>query len=292
MALGHDASKDGIYLVIDERNARGGITDRLKVAVGLCYLAQQSGVGFKLIHTAGFDLRDYLLPNEVDWSAEKSDITLVPWRRRELRHFPPQTQFPDFKPGLQYVCRKYVGRNLLEQQKVPNWEQRWRELFWKLFAPSELVRDALQHNGLPERYAVVNARFINALGMFEPASYNSPLPGDEQRRLIDAVLEKVDWCSRDAGVPAIVYSDSAKFLQAAAQSGFATCNPASIGHIMDSGIGDPAILGTFTNFFEMSQAEKVYSIRSVEGFPENCLYRTQYPHYAAIVGDRPFIKVE
>ena len=33
-------------------------------------------------------------------------------------------------------------------------------------------------------------------------------------------------------------------------------------------------------------AEKVYSILHLEGFPQNSLYNTQYPRYAAIIGTR------
>jgi len=65
-----------------------------------------------------------------------------------------------------------------------------------------------------------------------------------------------------------------------------------IGHIMNPRIGRRVELDTFVNFFQMSQADKIYSIRKIEGLPDNCLYTTQYPRYAAIIGDRPFIKVE
>ena len=32
--------------------------------------------------------------------------------------------------------------------------------------------------------------------------------------------------------------------------------------------------------------------RTLEGIPENSLYKSQYPRYAAIIGDRPFIRFE
>ena len=74
----HGECKDGIYLIIDEGNCRCGITDRLKTAVGLCYLARQNGIGFYFIHRAGFDIRDYLVPNNVPGDVECSDFSGAP----------------------------------------------------------------------------------------------------------------------------------------------------------------------------------------------------------------------
>ena len=54
---------------------------------------------------------------------------------------------------------------------------------------------------------------------------------------------------------------------------------------------DLVYLKTFVNFFLLARAEKIYSILHVDGVPENSLYKTQYPRYAAIVGDKPFIRI-
>lgn len=78
----HGECKDGIYLIIDKGNCRCGITDRLKTAVGLCYLARQNGIGFYFIHRAGFDIRDYLVPYKIPWAAELADISRAEPGRR------------------------------------------------------------------------------------------------------------------------------------------------------------------------------------------------------------------
>lgn len=283
--------KDGIFLIMDDSNSRCGITDRLKAAVGLYYIAKQRGADFHLIHTAGFDIRDYLVPNEVPWSAELTDISPLPWHRRRLRYVPPFDDIPELKRGIQYVCRRYIGKNVIEMQQVPEWQKLWRELFRELFSPSERVTAALARERLPERFAVINARFVNALGMNEDVSYNAPFPPREQERIIDAVLAEAAECEKRCDVPAVVYSDSVVFLKAAAERGFHTCDTDGIGHIMNRGVGESVYLKTFVNFFQMARAEAIYSILHVEGLPENCLYKTQYPRYAAIVGDRPFYRI-
>lgn len=71
---------------------------------------------------------------------------------------------------------------------VPNWQEVWRELFWDMFKPTLAVEDALAHSDLPERYAIINVRFINSLGAIEETDYNAPLPDGMQTRLIDFLL--------------------------------------------------------------------------------------------------------
>ena len=288
----HGECKDGIYLIIDKGNCRCGITDRLKTAVGLCYLARQNGIGFYFIHRAGFDIRDYLVPNKIPWAAELSDISRAPWRVKRIEYIPPFYDFPEFTAGKQYVCRKYIGRNIMEQHKVPEWQKIWKDLFWEMFQPSEKVKLALSERKLPDHYAVVNARFVNSLGGFENTSFNKPFSAEMQERIISEVLKKVKQCEEESDVPVIVYSDSAAFLKAASERGFQICDLEGIGNIMNTKIGRRVELDTFVNFFQMSQADKIYSIRKIEGLPDNCLYTTQYPRYAAIIGDKPFIKVE
>lgn len=287
------ASKDGVYLLFDDTNRNQGITDRLKVAVGLCYLARRRRVNFKLIHRAGFDLRDYLKPNKIDWSAELEDIAED---AEYFRYCAPFDQIPDFERGKQYACRDFIGKNVLEIEGVPDWSRVWRELFWEMFTPTALVLDALARNETPERYAVVNARFVNSLGVFEDVPlYNEPFPPETQTRIIEATLAKVEECAvdfaKESDAPIVVYSDSVRFLNAAAERGFLTCDPKGIGHIMNYGVDELVYLKTFVNLFWCAHAEKIYSILYVEGVPEKSLYKTQFPRYAAIIGNKPFVRV-
>ena len=36
---------------------------------------------------------------------------------------------------------------------------------------------------------------------------------------------------------------------------------------------------------------KTFVILHVDGVPEKSLYKTQFPRYAAIIGDKPFVRV-
>lgn len=280
-----------LYFIIDESASFCGIADRLKAAVGLYWVALRNGVGFKFIHTAGFDIRDYLVPNKVQWSAELSDIPILPWKKKQIGYFPPFNGILSLEKNKTYICKRYVGKNIIEMLDVPEWEKVWRGLFNDLFAPSELVRKTVEEYGFPERYVVVNARFINSLEQSENVGYNAPLPPEERNRLIDAVLEKVALCQVGSEDPVIVYSDSVTFLKAAAENGFRICDPDGVGNIMNKGMSDKVKLMTFVNLYHIARAEKIYSILNVEGFPANSLYKLQYPRYAAIIGDKPFVRI-
>ncbi len=283
--------KDGIYLIIDDENSRCGITDRLKTAVGLCYLAREHGIGFRFIHSAGFDIRDYLAPGRTDWSAELSDITAQVSEKEEIRYLAPYTDLPEFRKGRQYICREFIGNNILEKRNVPDWQRVWRELFQDMFVPTDTVRKELEACAMPERYAAVAVRFINSLGHTEEADHNAPFSPEMQEKLIDAVLCRVAECEKQSDAPVVVYSDSVRFLKAAAGKGYRVTDPTGVGNVMNRDAGEYVILRTFVNLFQMARAETVYSILHLEGFPENSLYRTQYPRYAAVIGDRPFVRL-
>ena len=286
-----DGMKDGIFFIIDDSNSRCGITDRLKAAVGLCYAARMNGLDFRFIHRAGFDIRDYLAPNRIPWSAEMSDLSDLPGEKREIKYLVPYTDLKGLKKGVQYVCKRYVGNNIMEKWDVPDWKRLWRDLFWDMFTPSDAVTDALKSCDTPERYTAVVVRFINSLGHAEDTLYNSPLPPDMQEKLIDAVLLRVAECEKGSDHRIVVYSDSARFLERARASGYMITDANGIGNIMNGDVGDYVILRTFVNMLQMAKAEKICSVLHIDGFPENSLYRTQYPRYAAIIGDRPFIRL-
>lgn len=284
------SDESGIYLIFDRNNSHCGITDRLKAAVGLYYVARLHGLGFHLIHEAGFDLQDYLAPNEILWPARRSDLSSFPGDQAHIRYLAPYSDFPEFRRGCQYICEEYIGNNLLEKWDVPNWQRVWRELFHELFAPAEIVREALADDDMPERYTAVVIRFINSLGYSEDVEYNEPLAPRIQERLMDATLEKVAACAGTSDSPIVVYSDSARFLKRAAAVGYLTTDERGVGNIMNGNVGDYVILRTFVNLFQIAEAERVYSILHLDGFPENSLYKTQYPRYAAIIGGKPFIR--
>ncbi len=70
-----------------------------------------------------------------------------------------------------------------------------------------------------------------------------------------------------------------------------TVDPLTVAHIMHFECDEKICLYTFVYFLAMAQADKVYSILHVENIPEKTLYKTQYPRYAAIVGNKPFVRI-
>ncbi len=131
-----DYRMNSLFFVIDNKSGRG-ITDRLKAAVGLYYAALKNGLDYRFIHQAEFDIRDYLVPNIVPWSAELSDVPRLPWKKKEIRYVPPFSDLDGLSPGTDYVCRTYCGNNILEKMRVPGWHRVWRELSAICFHPGK-----------------------------------------------------------------------------------------------------------------------------------------------------------
>ena len=280
-----------ITFVIDDSNCQCGLTDRLKAAVGLCYIALKNNLDYKFIHIAGFDMRDYLAPNKIQWSAEPTDGIEYAPNAQMIRYVAPYDDLPIFGNDINYICREYIGNNVLEWWNVPDWQRKWRELFWDMFAPTDIVVNEMNASRIEGEYTAVVVRFINSLGYTENADYNAPFPYGIQNEIIEAVLQRIEEIKMKASSPLVVYSDSRRFLTKAKERGYVITDIEGVGNIMNGDPGTYVILRNFVHLFQIAQAKEVYSILHLDGFPDNCLYKTQYPRYAAIIGDKPFIRV-
>ena len=136
----------------------------------------------------------------------------------------------------------------------------------------------------------MNVRFINSLGHREAASVNAPYPEEIKKLIIGKVLEKAAAIAETEKGKIIIYSDSPRFLEAARESGYRTCDPAKVGNIMESD-DRTIVLYTFVYQLAMAKAARIYSLLNVEGIPGDALYKSQFPRYAAIIGGKPFIRI-
>ena len=282
--------EEGLFLIIDEKNPIGGLMDRLKAIVGLYYMAKQSGIPFRLIHRAGFNMSDYLVPASVQWEADYKDLSSSLLYTRRIRYKPPFKKLPELKHGLQYQCRDYWGKNLLEFIGIDDWRTLWRSLFFELFTPGRSLELNLRDKRPGHNYIAVHTRFVNSLGTFEDHPYNAPLPGEKADEVIRKTLERIDVLQQETGVGALLFSDSHFFLEQAASHGFEVAGTENIGHIKYADSMDVS-MKTFTDLFLMTEAQAVYSMLHVDDSVPDCLYRSQFPRYAAVIGDKPFIRV-
>lgn len=258
-----------------------GLADRLKVAVCACYMSKQNGFDFKLIFENPFRLNDYYrIGGDGSKAASFNDLSYS-LRNSRLLPFNGQDRIPVLDKKIHqyhiYIC---YGQDLLECNHVPDWPKVWGECFRELFSPSEKLLAAYSATGLrPREYNCAHLRFVNALEHFEDGVYNET--GEEQKRmLIDSCLGELGRISGESDKPLYVFSDSALFLEEARKHGFNTLE-GKVGHVSYHN-DDETVLKTFTDFYAMSQAAKVYRIIAPG------MYGTTFSMYSAFAGGAEF----
>ena len=97
------------------------------------------------------------------------------------------------------------------------------------------------------------------------------------------VLEKIR--QKEFNVPLFVFSDSARFLNIAAEKGFHVLSSDNIGHPDYIKNNDGVYDKIFMDFYAMSKSQHVYKIN------DDYLYASVFSLYASIVGNVPFTTI-
>ncbi len=286
--------KRGLFFIVDPETVHGGLTDQLKAIVGLYYIARENRVAFHMIHRGYGDIREFLVPNRVDWSCELSDLDQDPRRTEEFIYRYPWTELPVLESRrIQYQCRKYYPRNILQSLDVPQWNAVWHGLFHDLFRPSPYLQSLIDgdRGNLPERYNAVHVRFIDSLGYAEKEKYNRVLPPPDRDRLIREVTGTIRRLKDMSDLPFLVFSDSGLFLDSlGAEEGLI---PMSSAHVANLAFTDDngARPRTYLDLYRMSRAGTVWSVTGVEGFARDTLYESLFPLYTSVIGGGSFTRV-
>lgn len=274
--------KSIVFLMDDDyHKSHPGLVDRFKAIIGLYYLALQNERDFYLCYNTPFKLQKYLVPNEVDWQIERSDLCKNIFTTG-LLNYDVKRGIPRLRNNLsEYHCYYYLGHNLIRELKPENWKKEWHDLFGQLFKPSDYLEKLLKENVPGFDYISVHFRFVNSLDKFEDG-VNNQLSEAEQVELIEKCLKQLEEIQRNNALPICVFSDSSRFLKIVKDKGYYILNNAEqIGHISFSG-SDETYDKTFIDFFAIANSKKVYAIRG------KSLYNSVYPEYAAVVGGVEF----
>lgn len=273
----------GVYFILDDKHFQKhpGLMDRMKAIVGVYYIARQNNMNFYLLHTAAFDLRKYLVPNEVQWGCDKLDISDSYFNTCVFQYNPYLTppKFQDKKK--QYHCFEYIGKNILELNETVEWEKIWKQYYDKLFKPSDFLRKMISENRPVGHYIAVHIRFVNALEHVEMANVNSTLNDQEKKILIDDCIDAIYKIQEKEKSPVVVFSDSKYFLQYAEKVGILTLGSQNIAHISFTS-NKEGFDKTFLDVYMLAEADCVYAIQG------KVLYASAFSKYAAIIGGKPY----
>ena len=268
----------------------GGMADRLKGILTAYCECKRHGRQFYINWIEPFRLTDYLLPADHDWRIEPEDICrdagrVFPAiieegtaRQNMLRRLIFRAWFI-FKP-----CEMHIFSNLKWHEKY------YGALYRELFRPSErLSRSVNCHIAAAGgRYYSFSFRFHELLGDFRDI-IGIPLPKEEAERLMDKNISELKRLleSLPAGCCAYVASDSSSFLErvVGADSRIYVV-PKKIIHMgihkSDEG-NDDIWLNTFTDFYMIMNAERVYLLKTGD------MYCSGFPQLAAALGGKEFV---
>lgn len=271
---------------------RPGLADRLKAFLGCYVIAEENGYRFYIYHDAGFDLTDYLEPNEIDWRIKKNDIQ---WGINRFKIIWCSTQFEqldsrysEYHPHFTWDVIGNLPDHLKEKYE-------FRKTFDKLFKPSAHLRNLINRvyaeSGIVEnQYIAVHIRFLD---FFEPVEQNpeetpfiTHATYEEQKAMIKSIHATLEDIHKDnPGMPLILFSDSNKFMNAP-HPDYVRQLSGTVGHIHTHQGNQTITDKAFADLFTIAGANKVYSIVGKGTYPSG------YCKTAALLGNKPFYRID
>lgn len=266
-----------LFFIIDPAIKHPGLADRLKAIVGCYYIATQNDFDFKIIFETPFILSDYLDVCQCNWLAGRADLSFS-IRNTRVTAYNGGGKVPKLHRSVkQYHIYSYIGYDILETNRIPDYKKRWGVLFNELFKPKDFLLQQLRESGFTKnKYNAVHIRFVNALEHFEADFFND-LSASKKENLIQRCIAGLEiLLNQDNQLPLLVFSDSRLFLNRARALPL---------HILDGPIGhisydnkQETVTKTFLDFYMIAHARNVFVMHAPE------LYNSVYPFYAASAG--------
>lgn len=280
-------------LMVDDKVQHGGMFDCLKGIITVYAISKAQHKDFKVYFVSPFHLEDYLCPNEYDWRLSGDSV--------EYR-FPlarPVFAYGEFAYPLRLWKNRngethfYYGYNSLAKVNEHfGTDFDWSQLYKELFRPQPHLQTLINHykEEIGKDYIVTHFRFLNLLGdKMEYAAMNPTLPTEEQEQLMEKCKNAiVDLMRKHPGRRVMLATDSNRFVDYAQQciSGIYTI-PGNIKHVGTARTASNAeVTKMFLDYYLIGGAEKVYSLWTTG------MWKSAFPQYAALIGGRPFERIE
>jgi hypothetical protein len=280
-----EATGNTLYFIIDPEIKHPGLSDRYKAIIGCYYIAKQSGFDFKIVFETPFKLSDYLNENEQSWTAGFDELSYSLQNTRIIPYNGGGKVPRLNKKVKQYHVYSYIGYDILETNKIPNYKIEWGKLYNSLFTPKDFIRKEIQATGFEKNaYIAIHLRFVNALEHFEGEQFNTLSEANKEALIVRCLRQIKAIIGKNRGVSVIVFSDSQVFLKRVKELPV---------HVLDGKIGHVSfenerevIIKTFLDFYMISSARQIYVIRAPE------MYGTVFSYYAALTGQKEVITCE
>ncbi len=270
-----------VLVHMTESSNVSGLADRLKSFVTAYVIAMENGYDLKILHTHGFNLDRYLLPNEINWKISRDNIS---YGLNKARILMVLYSLPILNKKVKQ-WHIYGAQNILPflpQKAAYN----WHDVFWKLFTLSPYLKDLLTKSrqiiGI-EKYIAIHVRFLDYLEKVEANDSPIKTTNRERAKMINSVLATIESLREKHSLPIILFTDSPSFTKKLPSH--IKFLPGNIGHIStrknDISVADKSFIDLFT----MSRAECIYNIVG------DGLYPSQFSEIAAYIGNTPYYRI-
>ena len=264
---------------------------------------QDMGLPFKIGHYFPFDLRDYLSPNEVDWSIDEEDVCMdlrftkvVAWgsipakATGKSEEETQQWNTAQFKKRIFNASRKayqvhvYTNAFLISKGDFSN-------LFHKLFQPTAALQQLMQyhHAQIGSSYISVTTRFQNLLGDFyEGEKYKELASEKEKSDYIDHCLSKIaEIHAMNGDCKILVTSDSQRFLKAATTLPYVYTIAGDLRHPQTATHENKtAYMKSFLDLMMIAGAQKVFLLVTGK------MFRSGFALIGASINDKEYHVIE
>lgn len=287
-----------VISIHDGKYTTGGLTDRLRGIVSTYMVCKQLDVPFRIHFVSPFNLTDYLLPNEYDWRIASEDVV---FDNEVAEHL-----VIDVLDDTRYQMMKV---HELTRKRIEGMRKRqlhfysnnhscyafgnYGELFNELFKPSQLLQDAIdeQKKHLGDDYISLSLRFQQLLGDFQDHPDSISLSSEEQEKLIQKCIDKVE-AIHDAvakGRKILIASDSIRFLERVKSLDYAYVIAGNVMHIDycdSSRENKDAYMKLFMDMFLIADASEIYLLKTGK------MFASGFPYAASLLKKKPFKMIE
>lgn len=275
-----------IITTFDSPNYNRGLADKLRGCLSTFIFCQEHGIDFAINWCYPFDLNQFLVPNNYDWTPNEKDLAK---RSSVATPMVIDCEFPNFnhRNTHRMLFEKFVMRSptpivhLYTNTIYHNKE--FHTAFHSLFKPSKKLSeniDSILNDRGKRPYVSASFRFLQLLGDFKEPSPTPILDNEKREALIKKCLHElrlfIEQTPKEYDI--LICSDSTTFLRLALDLPRTWAIPGEIRHASQSTSDDPALMKTFLDLLIISKAHEATQ------FITGQMYPSGFARFAARMG--------
>ena len=283
----------GVIMMFDGKAAQPGLADCLRGIASVYYICKISNIPFKVYYKHPFDLFDYLITNEYDWTISDKEITYSKNEAFPVVCTSYNAIFGESNLILQkeYLLKKLKNVNGKQIHLYTNtfcYDEHFYDMFNELFCISGRLKKQIDYNleCLEGKYISASFRFATLLGDLKD-TFGTPLPIEDRELLLKRCISAIEELHKSnlEYKKILVTTDSVSFANKIQEKlSYVYIIPGDVGHLAYNG-SDKIVLKTFLDLLLISKAETVYMIRT------EIMYQSGFAKRAALIGNKPFVEI-